>query len=293
MRTVTLLIALIAAPAAAQDAIPLKWSLKEGDKFFASNETEMNMSITALGQTQDIKMTISAVQRFKVLSAKQDSTSVEMTMLSMEMKSPIPIPGGVGAIGEKVKGATLTAILDDKMKVTKLQGYDKFLDKLADGDETARKVFKQQFSEASMSQMVGQVFSFGNDKPVKVGDTWPRTESMQFAGFDTTAKMKCKLDSVTDGIAKIGWTGDLTFKAGAAIPGLPDGIQVDKFEMKAEKLVGTMKFDTKIGRLTENNQDADMDGSMTIAAGGMKIDMTMKIKLKQKVTIGDKNPIKD
>lgn len=292
MRIATLLLALVAAPAAAQDAIPLKWSLKEGDKFFASNETDMTMTIMVMGQSQDVKMTLSAVQRFKVLSVKQDSTTVEMTMLGMDVKSPIPVPG-LGAIGEKVKGATLTAVLDDKMKVTKLQGYDKFLDKLADGDENSKKALKLQFSEASMSQMVGQVFTFGTDKPVKVGETWPRTESMQVAGFDTVVKMKCKLDSVTDGVAKIGWTGDLTFKAGAAIPGLPEGIQIDKFEMKADKLGGTMKFDTKLGRLTENNQDADMVGTITVAVAGMKLDMTMKIKLKQKVTIGDKNPIKD
>jgi hypothetical protein len=292
MRIATLLLALVAAPAAAQDTIPLKWSLKEGDKFFASNETDMTMTIMVMGQSQDVKMTLSAVQRFKVLSVKQDSTTVEMTMLGMDVKSPIPVPG-LGAIGEKVKGATLTAVLDDKMKVTKLQGYDKFLDKLADGDENSKKALKLQFSEASMSQMIGQVFTFGTDKPVKVGETWPRTESMQVAGFDTVVKMKCKLDSVTDGVAKIGWTGDLTFKAGAAIPGLPEGIQIDKFEMKADKLGGTMKFDTKLGRLTENNQDADMVGTITVAVAGMKLDMTMKIKLKQKVTIGDKNPIKD
>lgn len=292
MRTAVLLLALLAAPAAAQDAIPLKWSLKEGDKFFAKSETEMEMNVTAMGQSQDIKMTLSAVQRFKVIDAKQDSTTIEMTMLSMEMKAPIAVPGLAG-LGEKVKGATLTAVLDDKLKVTKLQGYDKFLDKLADGDEAAKKVLKQQFSEASMKQMVGQVFTFGNDKPVKVGDSWPRTESMQFGGFDTIAKMKCKLDSVTDGVAKISWTGDLTFKAGTAIPGLPEGIQVDNFEMKAKKCVGAMKFDTKVGRLTENNQDADLDCSMTIAAAGQKIDMTMKIKVKQRVTIGDKNPTAD
>lgn len=77
------------------------------------------------------------------------------------------------------------------------------------------------------------------------------------------------------------------------MPGLPEGIQVDKFDLKADKFAGTMQFDTKAGRLTESKQDASMTGEMTLSAGGQKIDMTMKIKVKQNITIDDKNPIKD
>jgi hypothetical protein len=294
MRTAAFLLALIATPAAAQDAIPLKWSLKEGDKFFAKNVTDMDMSMMVMGQTIDVKMNITAVQRFKIIAAKQDATTVEMTTLSMDMTTggPANIPG-LGALGERMKGATLTAVLDDNMTVTKIQGYDKFLDKLAGDDEAMRKQMQQQFSESTMSQMFSQVFSFGNNKPVKVGDTWPRTEKMTVGGLDSVVKMKYKLDSVTDGIAKMGWTGDMTLKAGATLPGLPEGFKVDKFEMKADKLGGSMKFDTKAGRLTESTQDADMNGSITVALAGQKIDMTMKIKVKQKVVIDEKNPIKD
>src|SRR5580692_3004697 len=112
MRTAAFLLALIATPAAAQDAIPLKWSLKEGDKFFAKNVTDMDMNMMVMGQSIDIKMNISAVQRFKIIAAKQDATTVEMTTLSMEMTTggPVNIPG-VGALGERMKGATLTAVL--------------------------------------------------------------------------------------------------------------------------------------------------------------------------------------
>jgi hypothetical protein len=295
MRTAAFLLALITAPALAQDAVPLKWSLKEGDKFFAKSATDMDMSMMFMGQSIDIKMAVATVQRFKVIAAKQDSTTVEMTILSMETTAggaANAIPG-LGAAGEKMKGATLTAVLDDNMTVTKLQGYDKFLDKVAGDDAAARKQMQQQFSEATMSQMFSQVFSFGNNKPVKLGDTWSRTEKMTVGGLDTVVKMKYKLDSINSGIAKMGWTGDLTFKAGAGLPGLPPGVKIDNFEMKADKFGGVTKFDTKIGRLTESTQDADLNGSMTLAAGGQKIDMTMKIKVKQTLNIDDKNPIKD
>lgn len=295
MRVAVLLLALVAAPASAQETYALKWSLKEGDKFFAKNVTEMEMGMMVMGMPIEVKMDMTGVQRFKIISAKQDSTTVEMTMLSMDMKiggAANALPG-LGGLGDKIKGATITAILDENMSVTKIQGYDKFIEKLAGDDENQKKMMKQQFSETIVGQMFTQVFSFGNSKPVKVGDTWPRSEKMSFGGFDAGVKMKYKLDSVNSGIAKMNWTGDMTFKAGGAFPGLPEGLQIDKFDLKADKFAGTMKFDTKAGRLTDATQDANMSGTIGLAAGGQKIEMTMKIKMKQTTTIDEKNPIKD
>ena len=295
MRYGILLLALIAAPAAAQDTVPLKWSLKEGDKFFAKTVTKMDMTVTAMGQSNDINMKITNVSRYKVLAAKQDATTIEMTVLSMEMAAGGGGPAipGLDAIGERMKGATLSGILDSNMTVTKLEGYDKFLDKVAGDDKAMRKQLQQQLSETSMSQMFSQVFSFGPSKPVKVGETWTRSEKMTVSGMDATVKTKYKLDSLTSGIAILGMTGDVTFKAGTALPGLPEGIKVDKFDLKADKYSGSMKFDTKTGRLTESITNADMNGTMSLGLGGNKIDVEMKIKLKAEVTIDDKNPIKD
>src|SRR3984957_9011527 len=291
MRTPFFLLALISSPAAAQEAVPLKWSLKEGDRFFVKDETEMDMSFAFMGQNQEMKINVTAVERFKIVSVKQDSTTVELTVLSLDMK-PGNLPG-LSGISDRIKGATVTAVLDDNMSVTKLQGYDKFIDKISDDDENTKKQMKQQFSEQNVKQMFTDVFSFAPNKPVKVGDTWPRTESMSFGGLDASVKMKYKLDSFMDSVAKLTYTGDVTFKVGNALPGLPEGFQVDKLDMKTEKFGGTLKFDTKTGRATEGTQDADMKGSMTIAFAGQKIDMTMNIKVKSKVTLADKNPIKD
>src|SRR5579872_4548120 len=159
--------------------------------------------------------------------------------MSLDMKTEgAPIPG-IGAIGERVKGASISAILDENLGVKKLVGYDKFIDKISGDDEKTRKEMKEQFSEVSVTQMFTDVFSFGPSKPVKVGDTWPKTEKMSIGGVDAEGKMKYKLDSVSGGVAKLGYTGELTFKAGARLPGLPEGLKVDKLDMKADKFGGT------------------------------------------------------
>ena len=291
------LLVLCATTAGAQEAVSLKWTLKEGTNFFAKSVTDMDMSMQLLNMEVDMKMKVTAVQRFKVLSVKPGATQVEMAIQKMDMEmTSDKLPGGIpglGAIGERVKGATLTATLDEKLAVTKLEGYEKFLEKLAGDDEMLGKQMKQQFSEEAVKQMFSQVFAFAPDKPVKVGETWTRTDKMPAAGLDAVVKQKYKLDSVSNGVAKIGLTGDLTFKAGKAIPGLPEGVDIKKFDMKADKFTSTLLFDTKAGRLTENKTDMDLNGDISMAFGGQEIEMTMKMKAKQTTTISDKNPVVD
>jgi hypothetical protein len=128
---------------------------------------------------------------------------------------------------------------------------------------------------------------------VKTGDTWQREDKMSVSGLDATTKMKYKLDSVSNGVANLSWKGDMGFKGGKGFPGLPEGLTIDKFDMKADKFEGKIKFDTKLGRLVDSKQDADVKGAIGFSLMGQKLDMKMDIKMKQTVTIEDKNPIKD
>src|SRR3974390_3310055 len=117
MRLATLvLLAFTAAPAAAQETFPLKWSLKEGDKFFANNLTEIGTNINVMGNAIDGNMEINAVQRFKVTNVKKDTTTVEMTILSMDTKvAGIPNIPGIGGLNDRMGGSTITAVLDENM----------------------------------------------------------------------------------------------------------------------------------------------------------------------------------
>ncbi len=300
MRALTVPVFLIvcAATAGAQESVAMKWTLKEGSTFFAKGVTDMDMSMQMLNMDIDLKMKMTTVQRFKVLSVKPGATKIELSIQKMDMEmTSDKLPGGgipgLGGVGERAKGSTLTATLNDKLEVTKLEGYEKFLEKMAGDDEAVRKQMKQQFSEGAVKQMFSQVFTFAPDKPVKVGESWTRTDKLPAAGLEAVVKQKYKLESVSDGVAKIALTGDMSFKAGDAFPGLPEGVQVSKFDMKADKFAGTLLFDTKAGRLTENKIDKDMKGEMTIGIAGQMIDMSMKIKARQTTTIGDKNPVVD
>ncbi|HEX4611440.1 MAG TPA: DUF6263 family protein [Urbifossiella sp.] len=291
-------LAVTAAPA--QEPVTVKWSLKKGETFFAKGVTDMDMSMGILGMNIDFQMKTTAVQKFKVLAVEPGATTVEMTMMDMAMEVT-GLPGGAGGIpglggfGDKVKGAKISAVLDDKMQVTKLIGYDKFLDKLAGDDDALRTQMQTQLSEGAVGQMVSQAFTSVPPGPVSAGDTWSRTTKVPAAGIgDATVKEKYTFDGVSNGLAKILVVGDMSFKAGkGGLPGLPPGVKISKFDMKADKYTGTQTFDMKAGRLKEGKLDMSMKGSMSMSANGQDIEMTMRIKAKQSTTITDKNPAVD
>jgi hypothetical protein len=298
MRTATVpalgvaLAALLAAPpAAAQDAVPLKWSLKEGDTFYVRTVQDMDMAIGVLGQNQDMKQKATTVVRIRVKSAAPTATVVEMTYIDFKMDAA-GFPGA-GGVTDKMKGLNFTVTLDDKMEVKKLEGYDKFLDAIAGEDETQRKLMSTLIPESTFRQMVSQTFVIAPGKPVKPGDTWTRSDELAMGPLGTfVLKQTFKLDAVTDGVAKITGKADVAFKPGdGGAAGLP--FKITKADLKADKFTGTYGFDTKAGRLKDATADGTISGTMTASAMGQEIEITMKIKMNSTTTVTDKNPIKD
>lgn len=289
----------VVTTASGQEAVTIKWSLKEGETFYAKSVTDMDMSMGVLGQNVDLTMKQSTVQKFKVVSVKPGATTVEMTILDMSMDAAgLPGGGGIpglGQVGEKIKGAKLTAVLDDQMQVTKLVGYDKFIDKIAGDDDNLRTQMEAQMSEAMVGQLVSQAFTSVPPGAVKAGDTWERTTKVPAAGVgDATVKEKYTFDGVSNGLAKISVVGDMKFKAGkGGVPGLPPGVKLTKFDMKADQYKGTQTFDLKAGRLKEGKVDMVMRASLAMSANGMDLDMTMKIKAKATTKITSTSPIVD
>lgn len=291
---------LVLTTATGQEPVQLKWSLKEGETFYAKSVTDMDMGMTILGQNVDVAMKTKGVQRFKVLKSSAEGSTIEMTILEMSMEAE-GLPGGaglpgLGGLNEKVKGAKLVAELDAEMQVKKLIGYEKFLDKIAGDDDTARALMGAQLSEGTVGQMVAQVFTSVPKGGAKVGESWTRTTKVPTGGFgDATVKEKYTLESVSGGVAKIGVKGEMTFKLGdkGGLPGLPPGLKISRFDMKADRYTGTQQFDMKTGRLRDGVQEMAMKGSMAMSANGMDIELGMKIKAKTTTTISEKSPIVD
>ena len=267
----------------------LKWKLKEGDVFYNQSTVTMDQTIEVAGQMMDQKIEMKTVLKFKVKSVKTGATVIEMTFL----ENKIDAQGLPGAnIGDKLKDVSFTATLDDKLKVTKLVGYDKFLDAVSDGNEDQKKLMKAMMPETTIRQSFGQTFMIAPDKAVAVGDKWDRTDKMALGPLgNVETKSGFTLKSVEDDVATISMKGDMTFKASDAEGGLP--FKITKADLKAEKFAGTHNFNIKTGRLTSSKIEMVMAGTMTIEVAGQTIDAKLNQKMSTTGVVTDKNPIVD
>lgn len=294
MRTasVAALLVALAVPAAAQEAAPLKWNLKAGDTLYVKTTADNDMKVEVMGQAIPMRQKMSTVLRMKVKDATEAGKTVEFTYVEMKMDLGAQAQAaGVGAIGDRFKGATLTATFGKDDQVTKLAGYDDFLDKISGGDDTQKKMMGAMMSEDTIKQTLGQVFLPLSAKPVKAGDTWTRDEKVPFAGFGTlTTKRKLTLEKEAAGVATIKESADVTFKAGGGkgAGGLPFEIAAGDLEIKNYK--GTHQFDAKAGRLKSSAVSMSMSGTMSVEANGMKIDLGISGTTDTKVEVSEKNP---
>ena len=293
MRTASVLAALVAfsAPLAAADPVNLKWSLKEGDAFYATTTQEIDQAIKVMGQNVNQKMSTTTVARFEVKSAKSGGMQVQMTYTQVKMEGPLAA-AGAGAFADRFKGASLTATFDKGFEITKLEGYDKFLDKLSDGDDMMRKIFEAVMPENAVRLMFTQVFIPAPSDKVDAGDKWSRTDKVPLAGLgDLTNKTKYSLDSVKNDVATIKTTADVTFKAGEGNGALP--FKISKADLKSDEVKGTILFDTKAGRLKSSSTTMKLKGSMTIEVQNMQIEAEIDQRATTKIEVAAKNPVKD
>lgn len=279
---------LVAAP---DDTYSLKWKLKEGDVFYNKSSVTMDQEIEVMGQKREQKMAIKTVLKFKVKSVKEGATVVEMTYMEMKIDAG-GLPGANAA--ENLKNVTFTATLNDKMEVTKLEGYDKFLDALAGDNPAQKKMMKAMMPQTAMKQMFSQTFLIGPAKPIAIGGTWDRKIAIALGPIgNTESKEVLKLVAVKGDLATITAKGEISFKPGDddGDSGLP--FKITKADLKADKFTGTHTFDMKTGRITESKVDMDMSGSMTVSAGGMEIETKLTMKMKTVAVLTEKNPIVD
>jgi len=279
----------LAATARADDAVVLKWNLSAGDKFYAKSTQNIEQTIEVMGQKVPQKIKAVMVTRYEVLAVDNGATVVKMTYTAVEMDTA-GLPGA-GAVAERFKNGSLTATMDKDFAVTKLDGYDKLIDQLSEGDPAQRKIFAAMIPEATGRMMFTQVFNGVPGRKVSTGGTWAKTDKVPVAGLgEMTCKSKFTLASVSGGVAKIEQTADLTFQIGGGGP-LP--FKITKADLKVDDFAGTVLFDATAGRLKEAKTTMRMSGTMTIAAGGQEHEAKLEQKATTTVVVTDKNPVVD
>jgi hypothetical protein len=209
---------LFVTAAAADEGVNLKWSLKVGDSFYVVSTQKTDVNTKVMGQTTRQKMSTTTVTKFEVKTRSDGGYEVKATFLEWKAEGSVLPP----SIADRFDGAGITEVLDKKLKVTKLQGYDKFLDQIGGNNDTQRKLFSIIMPEAALQTLFDQVFVTGSKESAAIGDTWDRTDKVPMPGLgNLTSKTKFTLDSTKDGIATITTKADVKFTTGEGNDKLP------------------------------------------------------------------------
>lgn len=280
-----LVLAVALAPARAADPVTLKWKLAKGDVVYAKTVTKMEQTVGVLGNTMDQSQDSTIVTKYTVVDASAGGYTLEQTIVKAEITGNLP---GAEGLAGNMKGATLTFTLDKDMKVTKVDGYDGYIEKIAGGNEDIAKVMRASAGPDTLKVSVEDMLAVGPGTPVKPGDTWKRDTKLAIGPLgDFALNAKYKLDDVTGGVAKVSYTADATFTAGKGGEGLP--FQITKGALKADEYAGSLTFDVAAGRPKAGSMTAKMGGTLTVSVMGMELELTFKQTLKVTNTLGDKN----
>jgi hypothetical protein len=274
------------APAKAADPVVLQWKLAKGDVIYAKTVQKMEQTVGVMGMSMDQNQDSTIVTKYTVLDTTSDGGFVlEQSIVKADITGNIP---GVGDTAGNMKGATLTFTLDKNLKVTKVDGYEAYVEKISGGNDDIGKVLKASATPDTLKVAVEDMLAVGPGKPASVGDTWKRDTKLSVGPLgDFTLNATYKLDEVKDGAAKVSYTADATFAAGKGGGGLP--FQITKGELKAKDYAGSLVFDPAAGRPKSGTMSTEMGGTLTVSVNGMELDITFKQNQKVTTTFGDKS----
>jgi hypothetical protein len=308
--TAVLVLAGAALPASVQGADELKWKFEDGKSFYQEITTKTDQTMKISGQS--INQTQLQTFYFKWTPKKpkdknKKDWTIEQEIIGVKMKIEIggntisydstkADSGQNNPLGEFFKtliGSKFTLTVDQNMKVTKVEGKDQFIDKLIKANAQMEPLLKEILSDEAIKQMADPAFGALPGKPVKKNDTWEKESTLNMGPigkYKTTYKYTYdgkKNEKDADATIKVKM--DLKYtppdsKTPAQLP-----FKIEKATLKPKDANGTIKFDTKNGRIDSSRMMLKLDGTLDIDIGGTKT----KVDLDQTQTTTVKTTEKD
>jgi hypothetical protein len=294
----------------------LAWKLEDKDGkpvpvFYQkmTTDTKQTMKVSNQEVTQTQKQTF----YFSYAPEKKDGDTwtikqkIEGVVMSIDIggttinydstKTGDPATNPLGEFFKALVGSEFTlTVKAEKGKeatVTKIEGRDKFLDKLGTANPQMQPLLNQILSEKALIEMAQPTFAALPGKEVAKGDTWNRSSSLDMGpigkyenAYEYTYDGKDgKLDAI-----KVKTT--LKYKepaAGDGVGGLP--FKIKKANLDSEPATGTIKYDADKGRIESSSMKLKLKGTLEIEIGGQTTKVDLDQTQETTVENLDKNPL--
>lgn len=182
-------------------------------------------------------------------------------------------------------GSELTLTIDKDLNVKKIEGADKLVEKLSQGNKQLEPLLKSILSDDALKQMA--VPSWGAF-PVAGKKTWDRTSDLKLPGIGT---YKTTYNYTQESDEKVKIDAKLTYSAPGADRGaLPFTIK-DGSSLTTKTASGTATLDKAKGRITDSKMTMELEGNLKIDVAGMETDVNLSQTQVTEVKSSDTNPV--
>ena len=288
----------------AADAVELKQRWIVGKKYFQTMQTQQTLTMAIAGQTleQSMATTMDISQEVRAqadgkgkrMTLKYDRVAMEMSINGTKMNFDSSKPGegsdplGLAKVLGSVAGKELNILMNENDEITGFENYDEFMKQLGASPVPGMDMAKM-FSKDSIAQMMkGQALQATPGHPVKPGDSWPFTTSMelpQIGKIATAGNYAMKGMAVRDGNQVAEIAADAKLSADSS--GANSSGQLAQLGMKIEggSLKGTIYFDPKLGFARETDAVQEMKMTMTNPVDpSATINVPIKLTISMKLT---------
>jgi hypothetical protein len=303
-------VAFLAAPALGQDTVDLKLKLEKGKTVYqeVTTETKQDMSVMGMKISQTQKQTFYFSWTPKdqdkdknwIVTQKIEGVKLDLeiggTKIPFDSTSPQAAGGPLSEFFKALVGSELTLTLDKDMKVTKIEGRDEFLKRLSSTNQQMEPLLKQILSDESLKQMADPTFSILPGKPVKKGDPWERTSTLNLGpigSFETKYKYTYDgPDEKDKKLQKIKFETTLKYTPPGSNAGGNLPFKILSADLQGKESNGTLLFDNDKGRVASTTASTKLAGKLSIEIGGMASSVELEQTQTTSMKTTDDNPIK-
>jgi hypothetical protein len=269
-------------------AVKLEWKFNEGDVLYFEAETVQKQELEFTGkpfkQTEKLQQVISLTVKEKTASGIVVEKKIEKLRVQAEGNA---VGAGDAKLAEKLSGATFTLTLDTAGRISKFEGYDAFIKKLADGNADAEKVARVMLPEDVLRNGADEFFRFLPLVPVKKDTGWKREETLPMGPLGS---LKSVTDFTYDGKEKEGDVISAKTTVTYMSPPAAGVFKITKGSLKSDDAKGRYVFDADKGRLVQAQRSMTLKGTLTIDFMGKQADMAVAMDLTHTLRAVEKKP---
>jgi len=287
---------LISCGGGSGNAITLKFNLGKGSKLDYTGSVDMNISENVMGNNVNVQNKMRMGYLFEVLndSAGWKTLNSTISRISMDMNangqslkfdtdSSVSDTTGPSGMMMKIfgamKGGQFSFTMDEKGNVGEVRGMKEMMEHTltkinVPNAEMIMQNMGKSFDADNFKQNLEQSFAMYPDKPVKPGDTWTRTSSLNSNGMPIKMENTYTLNSVSGNIADV----KVSSKLSSGTEGSSMGVK---------ELTGTLTGDTHYDIASGVPLDGSMQMKMNmkVSAQGQEIPVNMVMTM---TTLGKK-----